>query len=235
MIILAKILLAHLIGDFLLQPKSWVKEKEKKKSGSLKLYAHILIHAVLTLIALGFGQWKMVLVIAVSHGLIDAAKLHFQKEKNKIVWFILDQFLHLTVILLVWLNITGNFSMAQDLMASEQLFIYAAAILFLTRPSAIIMTVVMQPWSSTIQNDDKSSLVNAGQYIGMLERLFVFCFIITDHWEAVGFLLTAKSVFRFGDLKKSKERKLTEYVLIGTMLSFGLAIITGLIVLNALS
>jgi len=44
----------------------------------------------------------------------------------------------------------------------------------------------------------------------------------------VGFLLTAKSVFRFGDLKESKDRKLTEYILIGTLLSFGIAIIVGL-------
>ena len=28
--------------------------------------------------------------------------------------------------------------------------------------------------------------------------LFVFVFVITNHWEAIGFLLAAKSVFRFG-------------------------------------
>jgi hypothetical protein len=42
---------------------------------------------------------------------------------------------------------------------------------------------------------------------GYLERLFVFVFILTDHWEGVGFLIAAKSVFRFGDLKESKDRK----------------------------
>tara|TARA_R110002072_G_scaffold152943_2_gene302596 strand:- start:400 stop:1101 length:702 start_codon:yes stop_codon:yes gene_type:complete len=232
MIILAKLLLAHLVGDFLLQPKSWVEEKEKKKSGSGKLYLHLLIHAALTLLALGFAQWPMVLAVVVSHGLIDAAKLHFQKQHNRTAWFFLDQFLHLMVILLVWLNITANFAAAAELLENADLFIYAAAIFFLTRPSAIIMAVVMKPWSSAIANDDKNSLSNAGKYIGMLERLFVFCFIVTHHWEAVGFLLTAKSVFRFGDLKKSKERKLTEYVLIGTMLSFGLAIVAGLLVVK---
>jgi len=41
----------------------------------------------------------------------------------------------------------------------------------------------------------------------MLERLFVFTFVVTGNWEAIGFLLAAKSVFRFGDLKKSKDRK----------------------------
>ena len=45
---------------------------------------------------------------------------------------------------------------------------------------------------------------------------------------AVGFLLAAKSIFRFGDLKEAHDIKLTEYVLIGTLLSFGIAIITAL-------
>jgi hypothetical protein len=73
-------------------------------------------------------------------------------------------------------------------------------------------------------------LQNAGNYIGILERLFVFCFIITGHFEAIGFLLAAKSIFRFGDLKEAKDRKLTEYVLIGTLLSFGIAMLVGLLV-----
>ena len=67
---------------------------------------------------------------------------------------------------------------------------------------------------------------------GMLERLFVFIFVVTGNWQGIGFLLAAKSVFRFGDLKESKSRKLTEYILIGTLLSFGIAITTGLIVLK---
>ena len=76
----------------------------------------------------------------------------------------------------------------------------------------------------------EKSLPNAGKYIGILERLLVFIFVVTGHWEAIGFLVAAKSVFRFGDLKDSRDRKLTEYILIGTLLSFGIAIIVGIIV-----
>lgn len=90
----------------------------------------------------------------------------------------------------------------------------------------------MHKWSNSINESNKSSLSNAGKYIGMLERIFVFVFVVTGRWEGIGFLLTAKSVFRFGDLKESKDRKLTEYILIGTLLSFGIAIATGMIVLT---
>ena len=37
----------------------------------------------------------------------------------------------------------------------------------------------------------------------------------------VGFLITAKSILRFGDVKESTQRKLTEYIIIGTFMSFG--------------
>jgi hypothetical protein len=71
-------------------------------------------------------------------------------------------------------------------------------------------------------------LVSSGKYIGILERLFVFGCILLSQWSAIGLLVTAKSVFRFGDLSRAKDRKLTEYILIGTLISFGLAIAIGL-------
>ena len=36
MIVFIKLLLAHLLGDFLLQPTSWVKDKEQKVSQVFK-------------------------------------------------------------------------------------------------------------------------------------------------------------------------------------------------------
>lgn len=57
----------------------------------------------------------------------------------------------------------------------------------------------------------------------------ILTFILTNHIEGVGFLLAAKSIFRFGELNKAKEIKITEYVLIGTLASFTIAIIIGFI------
>ncbi len=49
------------------------------------------------------------------------------------------------------------------------------------------------------------------------------------------FLMAAKSVLRFGDLREAKDKGHTEYVLIGTLLSFGLALATGLIIKSLLT
>jgi hypothetical protein len=106
---------------------------------------------------------------------------------------------------------------------------FLLAVLFLSYPSSIIMKVIFSKWNLSKIVSEKESLEDAGTYIGILERILVFIFIVLNQWAAVGFLITAKSVFRFGDLSAAKERKLTEYVLIGTLISFGIAIITGLI------
>lgn len=103
-------------------------------------------------------------------------------------------------------------------------------ILLLTKPTSTAIKNVISIYTHESKNNTNDSLENAGNYIGILERLFVFCFILTAHFEAIGFLFAAKSFFRFGDLKEAKDRKLTEYVLIGTLLSFGIALLTGFIV-----
>jgi predicted membrane-bound spermidine synthase len=103
------------------------------------------------------------------------------------------------------------------------------AALFLTSPSSTIIKTTISHWTPDTFYTVSSSLPDAGKFIGYLERVMVFTFILYGRWEAVGFLLAAKSVFRFGNLKESHDRKLTEYVLIGTLLSFGIAIAIALL------
>ena len=74
------------------------------------------------------------------------------------------------------------------------------------------------------------SLPNAGKWIGYIERVFILTFVFVGSFEEIGFLLPAKSVFRFGELSKAKEIRTTEYVLIGTLASFTIAILTGIVV-----
>jgi hypothetical protein len=109
-------------------------------------------------------------------------------------------------------------------------WIVITGIVFVTFPTSILIKNGISIWTPESKDKGDDSLQNAGNYIGMLERLLIYCFILTGHFEAIGFLLAAKSIFRFGDLKEAQDRKLTEYVLIGTLLSFGIAIATGLLV-----
>ncbi|SNR82119.1 DUF3307 domain-containing protein [Flavobacterium sp. ov086] len=230
MILFIKLVLAHLLGDFIWQPNSWVADKESKKHQSIYLYLHILLHGVLAAILVGEIQFiPYAILIAVTHGIIDLIKLNFQKESTKRTWFVVDQMVHVLVlvgVVFLYKGETINF-----LWFNNQFWILITGVLFITKPTSIIIKTIISIWNPETQNShDDNSLAKAGNYIGVLERLFVFCFILTGHFEAIGFLLAAKSIFRFGDLKEAKDRKLTEYVLIGTLISFGTAIATGLIV-----
>jgi hypothetical protein len=230
MILFIKLLLAHLLGDFIWQPNSWVTDKEAKKYKSGYFYLHILLHGVLAAILAGELHFiPYAILIAVLHGIIDLIKLYFQKQKTKRTWFVVDQMAHLLVLIgVVFLYENKTVDL---LWFGSQFWILLTGILLLTKPTSIFIKIIISIWSPENQdNHDEDSLAKAGNYIGILERLFVFCFILTGHFEAIGFLLAAKSVFRFGDLKVAKDRKLTEYVLIGTLISFGTAIVTALIV-----
>lgn len=228
MILLIKLLLAHFAGDFIFQPHSWVREKELKKHRSLKLYFHVLIHGALIFLLVGDpGFWLPVLVIVITHYLIDLAKVAFQKTHNKGSWFLADQLLHLLVIGIVWYGVDDTRLIVNTQQAEGILIIFTAA-LFLTNPASVIIRMVISQWTPDTLHSVNGSLPDAGKFIGFLERLMVLAFILLDHWEAVGFLLAAKSVFRFGNLKESHDRKLTEYVLIGTLLSFAIAIAVAL-------
>lgn len=228
--IFIKLILAHLLGDFILQPNSWVADKENYKLKSKFLYLHILIHTALSLIFLwDLKLWWVAVLVGVSHFIIDLAKLSFQNVKTKKRWFFIDQLLHVLVISGISFYF-GEFTF--DFLQNQEFLKIIMAALFLTTPASIFIKILLSSWTPAPDgpnNIQTESLTSAGKYIGILERL-VFTFILVNHWEGVGFMVAAKSVFRFSDLAQAKQRKLTEYVLIGTLLSFGLAVLTGIII-----
>lgn len=232
MIVFVKLILVHLAGDFILQPKSWVEEKEKQGITSLKLYLHGFIHGVLAWLVLwDLRYWAVALSITIVHIGIDIVKLSFQKKSNRTGWFLVDQLLHVLSIVVLWYLFFNPYISIGALVENQRFWIYLTAILFLTVVCGIVIQILLTNWTKDIYLDKEKSLPNAGRYIGILERLLVFLFVVLGRWEAIGFLVAAKSVFRFGDLKDSRNRKLTEYILIGTLLSFGIAIVTGILTL----
>lgn len=219
-----KFILAHLLGDFVFQPNKWIEHKKEYKYKSKYLYWHVLIHAVLLFITLQFNfyYWKAVLLIIISHYIIDLVKLVLDKKKNSRILFFTDQILHFFAIALA-VRIYYSFEINAGVIYTPQSLILITFIITTTYVSSIIIKTLMSRWK--LQDESTNQ---AGKYIGMLERLFIFSFILLNYWEGIGFLLAAKSVFRFGDLSNAKDRNLTEYILIGTLLSFGLAMATAM-------
>ncbi|MBO6586258.1 MAG: DUF3307 domain-containing protein [Gracilimonas sp.] len=227
------LVLAHLLGDFLLQPSRWIEERRQKKWKAGPLYLHGFVHIALAFGALwmaGFSVfWYLAFLIGGTHILIDPIKAFAKKKRLS---FFLDQLIHLLVIALTTLVIS-NFNFPEISLGSVEWKVIVAFV-FVTKPASILITQLLpddwgpQPRSKEIKpSQDDNGLENAGEYIGILERLLILGFILTNNWSGIGFLLAAKSVFRFSDLQKAEQRKQTEYIMIGTLLSFSLAIVAG--------
>jgi hypothetical protein len=101
------------------------------------------------------------------------------------------------------------------------------AFVFVTTPAGILIGQLTAHWSNRIDDADQS-LANAGKWIGIAERIIVLILVLMNQYSAIGLLVTAKGIIRFNE--KDRQEVKTEYLVIGTLLSIGMAILTGLAV-----
>lgn len=219
-----KLVLAHILGDFVFQPYAWVKDREQKGIKSVGLYNHIMVHVLMMYLVLWFDARYVAafFVIPISHLIIDLLKSYFKNDKNGRKLFVIDQVLHLLVIAaVVYYYYPFELSEEQQI----KVLMVVTALLLVTFVGGILLKVLLSKWNVEMGQ----GMEDAGKYIGMLERVFIFLFVALGQWAGIGFMVTAKSIFRFNDLSRTNDRKLTEYILIGTLLSFGFAISIGLV------
>ena len=127
-----KLFLAHILGDFVFQPTNWIKDKNINKQKSVFLYLHLLVHFLTLILFLGFNfsYWLGIIIIVVSHYLIDLLKLTIQDKINKPLWiFICDQLAH-SLILLWVLKIYFPFKISIAWLNSPDVLIFLMTILF---------------------------------------------------------------------------------------------------------
>jgi len=164
----------------------------------------------------------------ISHYFIDIAKSYSNKG---VVPFLLDQIAHITVLVVISIWLTDNQQFTNNFMAllfNEKVLWVITGYLIILSPSAVFIRMMLERLTNHFSSD--GSLPLAGQSIGMLERVLMLTFILLDQFAGLGFLIAAKSVFRFGDLSASKDKQLTEYVMLGTLLSVSVTLFVGLAV-----
>lgn len=236
-LLLVTLIIGHLVSDFFLQPMSWVNDRNTHHFKAKKLYLHVLVHGVVSAFILalweysyGWQQLSTVLLstaaIMLSHYLIDIAKSYSSKG---VVPFLLDQIAHIAVIIALCIYITDNQSLiayVSALATNPKVLWVVCGYLIILSPSAVFIRMMLERLTANFSSE--GSLPLAGQSIGMIERVLMLSFILLDQFAGLGFLLAAKSVFRFGDLSASKDKKLTEYVMLGTLLSVSVTLFVGL-------
>ncbi|RFM29004.1 DUF3307 domain-containing protein [Deminuibacter soli] len=225
----------HLLADFVLQSKKMVRHKQRFKYRSWQLWLHCFIHAALIyLLSPDKTIWAIPLIIFVTHYLIDLWKLY---RKDNLLYFVLDQAAHIAVLIAVWCIFYQPGGWWQHLrtaiLQSRQGWLIASGYIIIIFPLSYILGYATQRWRQEAEDNfarTSISLSAAGKWIGIFERVLVFTFVLINHFEGIGFLIAAKSILRFNDIKGDHVRKEAEYVLIGTLMSFAASIITGLAV-----
>nr|WP_300315065.1 DUF3307 domain-containing protein [Halomonas sp.] len=234
------LLVAHLVGDFILQPTDWVRDRREHGMRSWRLVQHALLHTLLALLAMSIttaslGGWLLLMALALgtSHWLIDLGKVSLEQRypRHPLALFLLDQALHLSVILVLWLMASGSLAPLESAftqLTSPKALGLIAAYLIVTRPMSLVIAMIMKPLAD--QLDAPGTLSRAGARIGIFERLLLLTLTLFDQLMAASIVIAAKSVLRYGDLKEQRDRKLTEYVLLGTLISVSSTLILGLLV-----
>ena len=230
LIMLVKLLCAHLCSDFILQTDRINKGKRKPGiKGIGYLLLHSITHACIAyLLVADWSCWLISLIVFISHFIIDLVKC--KCCKNSLSTFLADQFLHIAIIVVLWFSLYGEGIEIShiNVFCSAKVWLAVMAYMLMLRPSSILLGLFLKQWVPSSSNSQ--SLPKAGQWIGYIERILILTFVLVASFEGVGFLLAAKSVFRFGELNKAKEIQTTEYVLIGTFASFTIAILTGIVI-----
>ncbi|MDT0602338.1 DUF3307 domain-containing protein [Thalassotalea castellviae] len=235
--LLLLLLTVHFIGDFYLQPTAWIERKSENHLKSIRLLSHILIHTILNTVVFLLTDYPLlpaiiaISFISLSHLITDLFKPH---KKQNLSYFLIEQSIHLIIIILIWLYFSG-FTVEQVATFTANLFstqnmIIAISYLLACKPASVIISLALKKHTDSLikhSENQELGLVSAGAWIGYFERCLAISFIFMGQFAGIGFLVATKTIFRFGDLTKNKDMKLTEYMMLGTLLSYAIALFIG--------
>lgn len=225
---------AYLILEYGLQTSKMIHAKKNRElKGYAKYFLCYFIAALL--LSVNWFSWKLILAIIIQtffFGIIDYAKIYLKlnKARYRFEIGIVDILLHFFVI---WfsiiilkpgftdLNLPFHLNIGVSLSIYVKFCIYVSAIIFLLNGGTELVRAVLKKVKI---EDEKMEKDNTGKLIGNIERILLFILILFDNLTAIGFVIAAKSIARFEELK---HKKFAEYYLIGTLTSTLIAIFTG--------
>lgn len=160
-------------------------------------------------------------MLAITHLILDGLKAGYKHISGA---FFIDQLFHLLVIIVfcyVYYRLEAYVPLYN--INSTYLLILLGGLVCMKPANIMIREIFNLYQLQNITPDESNDLPNAGKLIGSIERILAYLFVMLGQYEALGFLIAAKSLLRFRDTDTAK----TEYVLVGTLLSFAIAVLVG--------
>jgi hypothetical protein len=212
------LLLAHALSDFTFQSNWMVRHKR-----GWGFAAHAAILLVTTLLITGHYQHPALYGLIVLHLVIDAGKQVLpERHRATLAAFLTDQAAHLA-------SLAGFAFLFPDLWQTSLWHAHGfmlpiagglAGLIIATNAGSYAVGHLMARFDTDML---PKGLPDAGRLIGQLERGLAFLLILVGQPAGIGFLIAAKSVLRFDST--SRDHKASEYVIIGTLASFGWALV----------
>ena len=250
------IYLAHLLTDFVFQTNRLVEQKKRGKFFAYLLHglthylsAIILVSFFLAGSGLSLRTHAVILALTLVHLLIDFAKIRLLMDSAKIqfikksllgdgaIAYLSDQFFHfLTVALAAWLlspglpfaEVAALLGRGRDL--PNQLLFVPVIYVGVIFGGGYLIRALTRPLAKSINLEQPEKggepMQNAGLYIGWLERFLLLTALMMQSPGTAGLILAAKAIARYPEFKSEH---FAEYFLIGTLLSFSIAVIGGVI------
>lgn len=219
-------LFALLVADLVFNQCRRATDTDARNPGWLFLHmALIWVCAAIT-----FGRWDAGILagVAITLPLISLATSAAPPDR---LWpFLVGQAARLGAIAAVaiwWPDVWDGGAWSAQTWLLPLMAIAAGAVIT-THLGGAAIGLLMAPWIESA----RPGLPNGGKLIGVLERGLIFLLVMVGHPVGIGFLIAAKSILRFDS---GSDQKFAEYVIIGTLASFGWAILWSFATLALLS
>jgi hypothetical protein len=241
------IYLAHLLTDFVFQTPRLVEQKRRGKP--FAYFLHGLTHYLAAVILVGFfitgsglllRTHLVLLALIFAHLLLDFAKIRLTRKAflgDGTIAYVSDQFLHfLSVALAAWLLSPGMLFadlaglLDQGRKIPSRLLAVPAIYIGVIFGGGYLIRSLTRPLSENLKLDQREKsggpMQNAGLYIGWLERFLLLTALLMQSPGTAGLILAAKAIARYPEFKSER---FAEYFLIGTLLSFSIAVLGGVL------
>lgn len=221
-------ILAHLVGDYVLQWDKLAAWKSRELKG---VVAHCAVVALVTaLFALPFSPywWQGVLFISAAHLFIDAVQLYVKPPIPALARFLLDQFAHFVVIFVAlaaggYLPATAVSTQFSAVSQSEQIMIFLLGYAFVTMPAWVLVKFTAY---GLVLGAPPEFPGRTNKYVEILERILITTFILLGQYLLVPLVILPRL---FTEWPEVQENGNTSLYLVELLSSITLAVIVGLL------
>ncbi|MFB0534196.1 MAG: DUF3307 domain-containing protein [Anaerolineae bacterium] len=226
---IAAMLLAHIVADYVLQWDGLARWKSERLSGVI-VHGGIVM-AVTWLLSLPYteGWWPYALLIGLTHTLIDALRTRAGQVSSRTALglFLLDQALHLAIILAM-LSLSGYLALGQMVQAvvrwaqDVRLVAFLVGYTFITMPAWIIVRFLVR---GLVASTEAEALLSTNKYVGILERGLITTLVIVGQFALIPLVAAPRLVF---DGPRVRENGMTSGYVAELLTSAAVAIAVGL-------